>query len=187
MQKLIFSAFLFLFCATAAFAHRVNIFAWVDGNAVRVQVGFSKSQPAKEAVLQIISLRTEQPLLTGQTNEKGQFSFSIPSIAKDEGLLIKVQAGAGHQNSWSMPPQEFGGKEEEVKESSVVQKEVSSVDTVVLRAMIREEMSNQLAPIRKILAEMQVDEPKITEIIGGIGWLIGMSGLYFAYRSKKKC
>ena len=57
-----------------------------------------------------------------------------------------------------------------------------------LRIMIRDEMEQQLAPIRRALAASSSDGPKIGEIVGGLGWIVGLVGivLFFLGRRKKQ-
>lgn len=56
-----------------------------------------------------------------------------------------------------------------------------------LRMIIRDEMEQQLAPVRKALAAQESAGPTLNEIIGGLGWIVGIVGivLFFLSRSKK--
>ena len=57
-----------------------------------------------------------------------------------------------------------------------------------LRIMIRDEMEQQLAPIRRTLASQSADGPGVAEIIGGLGWIVGLTGivLFFLGRRREK-
>jgi nickel transport protein len=54
-----------------------------------------------------------------------------------------------------------------------------------LRAMFREELGSQLGPINRALAEAEDDTPTLKDIIGGLGWLVGIFGLAFWYSGRE--
>lgn len=57
--------------ASFASAHRVNIFAFVDGDAVQVECGFNRSQKVKQGTVEVLTQRPargccrEPPMITG--------------------------------------------------------------------------------------------------------------------------
>lgn len=55
-----------------------------------------------------------------------------------------------------------------------------------LRMIIRDEMEQQLAPVRKALAQQASSGPSLTEIIGGLGWIVGIVGIAFFFLSRRK-
>ena len=58
----------------------------------------------------------------------------------------------------------------------------------VLRAIISQELQQQLSPIRRALAEQGQDaSPRLRDIVGGIGWLLGLGALgqWYARRNRK--
>ena len=184
---------LLAFCTTLlgttdeANAHRVSIFAWVEGQKILGQGKFSNGNMAMRAKINVHGLKSGQLVWSGQTNDQGQFSLEIPSQAPREGLILKIDAGQGHQNSWEMTPDEFGGtqqdKQENMKDHSLDKSSDKSMilDTDLshsqLAKIVRAEVAAEIAPLRKMLAEATQKEPSFTEILGGIGWLIGLAGL----------
>ena len=194
----------FLFPASEAFAHRVNVFAWVSGNTVHVEGRFSRSQPAREARITVYNGKNEKVLAQGTSSTTGDWSFPVPIEAKTDGLLIELDAGEGHRNTWSMPADEFQkaqpdesretktsssqntqtAEKSKTVETSGPATEQSRLLTGELRHIVREEMAEAVAPLEKRLAELAVREPGLTEILGGIGWLIGMFGLFAALKAK---
>ena len=93
-----------------ATAHRVNVFAWLEGDTVHVQAGFSRKNPARQSSVAVL-LGSEADaagvLLSGSTNDNGIFSFPLPPEGRKHGLTIRVNAGQGHQNEWRMKAAEF--------------------------------------------------------------------------------
>ena len=66
--------------------------------------------------------------------------------------------------------------------------DLAKIETL-LRAIVSEELQKQLSPIRRSLAEQNKDEtPRLRDIIGGIGWLLGLGALaqWLRQRGKKE-
>jgi nickel transport protein len=80
-------------------AHRVNLFAWVEGDTVYVESKFSGGKTVKAGQI-IVTDHQGTELLKGKTNENGQFSFKIP---KKTELKIVLIAGAAHRAEWTIP------------------------------------------------------------------------------------
>ncbi|WP_291303183.1 cobalamin biosynthesis protein CbiL [Desulfovibrio sp. MES5] len=47
-------------------------------------------------------------------------------------------------------------------------------------------LDSRLSPVRRQLAEMRTDEPGIREIVGGMGWFVGLAGLALYFRSRRR-
>jgi nickel transport protein len=84
-------------------AHRVNLFAWVEGDTVYVESKFSGGKKVKAGKI-IVTDSQGTELLTGATDENGEFSFKVP---KKTDLKIVLIAGAGHRAEWTIPASEI--------------------------------------------------------------------------------
>ena len=174
-----------------ALAHRVNIFAYSDGQNVHVHAGFSRSQPARNAEISVSLPGKDTLLLTLKTNEAGDCSFPIPAEASQYGLNIRVNAGEGHANTWSMGKEEFGAKPQSASESPSEppskqgSQEEMATNHANLQELVRTELAQQLAPLRLELAETR-EKIRFTDILGGIGWLVGLAGIVSALLTKRK-
>jgi nickel transport protein len=80
-------------------AHRVNLFAWVEGDTVYVESKFSSSRRVNKGKIIVTDPEGTQ-LLTGTTDENGEFSFKVP---KKTELKIVLEAGTGHRAEWTIP------------------------------------------------------------------------------------
>lgn len=107
LAKLIFSLCLgsFLVCGTSVTvnAHRVNLFAWVEGDRVYVESKFSGAKRVNAAKI-IVTDSKGTELLSGTTNENGKFSFRIPQKSD---LKIVLLAGTGHRAEWTIAASEI--------------------------------------------------------------------------------
>jgi nickel transport protein len=92
----------FLFAATSL-AHRVNIFAWVEGDKVLVECKYPDGTKVKEGVIRVFDSAGKE-LLNGKTNDKGEFSFKVPKV---DDLKIVLEAGMGHRGEWPLSKQDL--------------------------------------------------------------------------------
>ena len=95
--------------ASFASAHRVNIFAFVDGDAVQVECGFNRSQKVKQGTVEVFDATTGALLLQGTTDDNGVFRFPVTAELREAGhdLNIRIIAGEGHQNDWTVAADEL--------------------------------------------------------------------------------
>ena len=95
--------------ASFASAHRVNIFAFVDGDAVQVECGFNRSQKVKQGTVEVFDATTGARLLQGTTDDNGVFRFPVTAELREAGhdLNIRIIAGEGHQNDWTVAADEL--------------------------------------------------------------------------------
>ena len=99
---------LLLVFAGAAQAHRVNIFAWLEGETVRVECSFRRDSPVRQGTVIVFDAQTGTELLQGRTDGQGAFAFPVPAVVRQgHGLRIRILAGEGHQNEWQMDTAEF--------------------------------------------------------------------------------
>ena len=101
-------------------AHRVNLFAWVEGDMVYVESKFSSAKPVKSGKI-IVSDSVGTELLNGTTDENGKFSFKIPRKIE---LKIVLEAGTGHRAEWTIAADEIerpaAGEKPDTRESKSV-------------------------------------------------------------------
>lgn len=95
--------------AQPAWAHRVNIFAWIENDQVTVECRFSKSSPVRSGAVIVYDAATKAELLHGNTDEQGIFTFPVPQQAREagHGLYLVLKAGEGHQNDWTIDAAEL--------------------------------------------------------------------------------
>ncbi|MDE7240729.1 MAG: hypothetical protein K2N62_02420, partial [Desulfovibrio sp.] len=63
---------------TDALAHRVNIFAWVEGENIVVECGFNRAAPVRGGLVTVYDAGDGKELLQGRTNDRGVFVFPVP-------------------------------------------------------------------------------------------------------------
>ena len=84
-------------------AHRVNLFAWVEGDTVYVEGKFSGGKRVHAGKITVSDPEGTE-LLSGITDENGKFSFKVPQKTE---LNIVLVAGTGHRAQWTIPADEI--------------------------------------------------------------------------------
>lgn len=185
-----------------ALAHRVNVFAFVDGDEIQVECSFSRSQKVKNGKLVVTDTETGATLFKATTDEQGLYRFRPTDafLQSGHGLNIRLLAGEGHQDDWKISPEDLETLSEPLSSRSrakpqsgpVVQSgqspiraaPLAQIDPAELEAIIGKVLDEKLTPIKQALARKDNDEPGLRDIIGGIGWILGLLGLaaYLKYR-----
>jgi nickel transport protein len=175
-------------------AHRVTVFAWVEADTVYVEGKFPDGKPVKQGEIMVYDLEGDM-LLSGKTDEKGKFSFKVP---QKTGMKVELRAGAGHRAEWKITAAEVAGGDTSALESASdgetspteenhqEQAELSGADVEDIKQALEQTLDKKLAPIMRMLARMQDRGPSVTEIFGGVGYIVGLVGLaaYLHYRRK---
>ncbi|MCG8531624.1 MAG: hypothetical protein MI749_13310 [Desulfovibrionales bacterium] len=96
---------------TTAFAHRVTIFAWPDGNVIRTESTFSSGKKAQQATVTVTNEQTNTVIASGTTNSSGEWMFTPPKdiVAKKIPLRITLDAGQGHASTWMFTSEDYNG------------------------------------------------------------------------------
>jgi nickel transport protein len=171
-------------------AHKVNVFAWVEGDTVFVEGYFPGGKKSQDSLVEVFNPAGIK-LLEGRTNKKGEFSFKIPERTD---LKIVLTSSMGHKNDFIVPVSDFG--EVESSPSSPAQSFAESAkgssahpaDLSQLEGMIDKALDRKLAPVIKQIRDTRKEGCTIAEIVGGIGYIFGFFGLvmYFKSRNKKR-
>lgn len=210
----------FILCLTAvmptdsAFAHRLNISAWLDNDKIIVESSSGPKEPAVNAEVVVYDKDTQKELVKGKTGPDGRFVFAVPNVVREgHGLTIAVNAGQGHQGSWSMSASELYAAasltagfdqarlEEDARNKGAGQAPASALasqniampgsagnmpDKDELKGIIHDALEVQLAPIRQQIAAQKSGGISLVEIIGGLGWIMGLVGVALFFMAKRR-
>jgi len=173
--------------SSSALAHRVTIFAWVEGDTVMTESKFSGGRRAINSDVRVFNGKGEE-ILTGTTDDRGEFSFKIPEMTD---LKVVLEAGMGHRAEWSIPEAELRGDVgmpcERIEALEPSHEESTLLSREEVKQIVDDSLDTKLRPIARRLAEMEKKGPSVTEILGGIGYIFGLMGvaLYFKSRGRK--
>ncbi len=182
-----------------ASCHRVNVFAWYDGDRVSGNAYFSSGRPAKDSKI-VVRNKTTGEEFQIHTNEKGDFSFTPKKKGKYE---IELFAGEGHKAttvvmvssiSGSVSSQQVEGpslpkgQNTQAKTALTAQKgDIKNVSCGDLSTVIDRVLQKRLEPIRQELKRIAISQTRVTmkDVIAGLGYIVGIMGIW-AYISSKK-
>ncbi len=181
--------FLCFISEATTFAHKVYIFAWQEEDTVHTESYFGSKKKVKDGLIQVFD-SSGQKLLEGHTNAQGEFSFKPPQKTN---LHIIVEAGMGHKGEFFLDleePEAFLTAETESTETrntEPLSSTPASADAQEIRRIVEEALDSRFKPFMRELARIRKEkEPGFTEIIGGIGYIVGLMGLAMYFRSRKK-
>jgi len=185
---LIFIFLIIIMINISAFAHKVNIFAYVEGDKVYTESYFNDGKKCINSKIEVFD-NQENKLLEGLTNAEGEFSFEVPQ--EDGDLKLVLTASMGHRAEYIISADELGDTVGSIKEKfeepvSVVSPEVSSLDLKEIQSLIEDALDKKLEPILREIKRSQEHKISPTEIIGGIGYIFGIFGIVAYFLSRKK-
>ena len=199
--------------AVSAQAHRVNIFAWTEGNEIVAECGFNGGNKVKQGQVVVFDAATGAKLLEGRTDDFGVYRFPVSAEGKAHGVRIVIKAGEGHQNEWTVEAAELATIQPGTgaapaassapasatavaaapaaqapaspKTDKAPAQQAANISASELQNIVNTALDAKLGPIRKELAEMRVARPGFSEIFGGIGWLVGLAGIALYFKGRR--
>jgi len=189
-----------IICAftTPALAHRVLVFAFAEGDTIHTESKFIPDTPVRQGKILVMDKKTDQVLLTGQTDDQGKFAFKIPAAAAAQklDLLIVVEASMGHRGEWLLKADSYltGATPKGPAAPAPVSPtgpvtpggKTANIDQQALEAALNKALERQLGPINEKLTDLTIHRTTPTDIIGGIGYILGLFGLGAYCLSKRK-
>jgi nickel transport protein len=173
----------------------VTIFAWAEGDTVYTESKFSGGKKVRNGKVEVFD-NAGTLLLAGRTGDDGEFSFRAPQKTD---LKIVLTAGMGHQNSWRLGAAELGADvpgpsgpgpaPSAAMASAPVQETMPSaahpgLSAGDVEAIVARQLEQKIEPLTRMLVAAQDRGPTLTDILGGIGYILGLVGLgaYLRYR-----
>lgn len=86
-----------------AWAHKVNLFAYVEGGTVYTESYFPDGKKVEGGTVEVLDASGKK-ILEGKTDAQGAFNFPLP---KKEDLTIVLDATMGHKNSYILKKSEM--------------------------------------------------------------------------------
>jgi nickel transport protein len=180
---------LFFNLVPAAHAHKVYVFAWAEGDIIHTESYFGGKKSAVGGLIKVFDPEGKE-LLEGKTDEKGEFSFRLP---KRTDLKIVLEASMGHRAEYLLKAEEIpgplkrNGPAAENKKTAVPTPRAAAPDIEQIRGVVEEALDARLKPVLRTLARVQEERgPGVTEVMGGIGYVLGLMGLIAYFKARKK-
>ena len=189
--KILAIFFLLFFYGSLSHAHKVYLFAWTEGDRIYTESYLSGNKKIKDGTIKVFDSEGNE-LLNGKTDENGEFSFQVPEITD---LKIVLEASMGHGAEYLFKKSELSPDhthaDEKVPDINTGKELEAEDQLTAVRDMLRKEfemtLDARLEPLKKELAKLREDKgPGITEVIGGIGYILGIMGIIAYMKSRKK-
>jgi nickel transport protein len=180
----------------------VLVFASAEGDAIYTESKFVPNTPVRQGQVLVLEQKTGKSLLTGQTDNQGKFSFKIPAEAAAQRMDLKivVEAAMGHQGEWLLKADKYlaGAQTAPVAPPAAVAPPVAPalpeasgtktavVDRALLEEAVNKALERQLAPVKEMLTELTTPRASWADIIGGVGYILGLFGLWAYFLSRRR-
>ncbi|WP_456433904.1 hypothetical protein [Thermosulfuriphilus sp.] len=177
------------FLPSPAWGHRINVFAYSEGEKVVVEVYFNDGTPAKGSLIKIYETGSDKVLVSGRTDREGRFVFNAP---RKKDLMIVAIAELGHRAEYHLSLREKRPNQDTQAAIGTLfspsKQETCSLDEEKLKEIVGQQLDLKLAPLYKTLKEMarREEKPSTSEIIGGLGYIAGLFGALAYFYSRKR-
>ena len=156
-------------------AHKLNLFAFVEGNQVSVEAYFPDGKKARNSEVQILDMQGSV-LVNGITGEQGTYLYTAPT---QTAMRIVVNAGLGHQAEYDLSVEEWPGNENIVKNNppeteTLIPSSNNNPDPVP--AGLQRTITHAIRPLKLEIAQLR-QRTTLADIIGGIGFIVGILGV----------
>jgi nickel transport protein len=197
---------------SAALAHNVSVHAYVEGDEMITESRFSDGKECQDATIEVFDGKGNK-LAEGKTDAQGLFSFRPPARTD---LVIRLTTAMGHRAEYTVLAQdlrqdlpenlpenlphehetpETGGKvaedphghahPEPEHDPPAGSPGLEHHGSAEIELIVDRVVSQRLAPMRRDLEEAR-RERRLSDIIGGIGYIVGLMGLAMYFRSRLK-
>ena len=193
--------FMIFFNASNALAHGVSIFAWVQGDTVHTQSKFMGGKRPNQALIEVFD-ETGNLLLKGKTNTQGLFSYRAPEVSD---MQIVLTAGMGHRAVWTISKEDFQetavepdnhqqmnaltlakSEKADLKTHNVDESSENGLSEAELTILVESILDRKLKPLMDRITALNENRISLSDILGGIGYIVGLVGLAAYMQSRGK-
>lgn len=197
-----------LLCAEPAYAHKIKLFATAEGRTISGYAYLSGGGRPKHVPIDVLDPEGKSLLTNVTTDAEGRFSFDA-TVRCDH--LLRIDLGDGHMAQWrigadelteSLPEAAVGaavvpdppsGRDEDARQNDAEADEAghrvsqTDVQEAVSKAVSREikPLQRQINVLREQL-ESYEETIRFRDILGGVGYLVGLAGLAFYFLGAKR-
>ncbi len=184
MNNLRWLGFILLLLQATAEAHLLKVFAYAEGNTIHGSVYFAGGNVVEGAEITIegLSSHAREKL---KSNAKGEFLLS--TVAPDD-YQIQANSGDGHQAEGLIKEETFTSSQTPPHASTppatTPQSVAADQTDKQLVYLVEQAVAKQIGPLRQSL-QRNSDRTRLSDILGGIGFIFGLAGIALWWRSKK--
>jgi nickel transport protein len=199
---IVVAVLLVLLSAVDGRAHRITVFAWVEGENVHVSGKFGGGRPAVDSQVEVFGSEG-QKLLEGRTDDAGELVFPLPASRE---ITVVLNAGSGHRAEWTIPASEIQAATGSLPEPRPPAEPPAASSREVIGApdsparettghgmlgpeqvekIVEQALDKKLKPVLRMIAESRESQNDFRDIVGGVGYLVGLAGIAAYFLSRK--
>ena len=167
--------------SSITFAHKVNLFATMEGNFIKGYGYFPGGGRAQHVQIKVFNAKGN---LVGETttNEQGRFEYPVPY---PEHYTLVLDIGDGHRAELKVTS--FSLAEKTVSSTSQkTEDHLSSSECKTELEPLLEQMFNKyFTPLREQIDAYE-QHIRVHDLLGGVGYIFGIMGLYVMVRTYKR-
>ena len=178
--------------ASTSWAHKAHLWATVSGGEVICRGSVGRGARAKHCRITAY-LPDGKVLVRGKTDDEGRFSF-VPGVCTD--MRVVLDAGEGHRAEFRLAADQLRRVAPSARPSCPTPPpppappapSSPSLDETALRRIVADVVDRtfqeRVEPVLDQMAALADRKPGPTEIIGGIGYILGIMGVVMYFRGK---
>lgn len=184
IRHLILTALSLILLALPAEAHRLKLFATVEGDRVTGYAFFIGGGRAMGTDWRVTGANGDL-LASGKTDDAGNYSFPAPGVASAP-VTITVDTHEGHIATLSLPAERFGGLAAPVQATSGAPAAASApTDDARLALLVEAAVARQITPLQEQIEALQ-DRMRFTDILSALFLIAGVAGVGLWARGRRK-
>ncbi len=180
-----------LLTPTPASAHKASVYGFSDAGRLYIEGYFFDGAPCKGCLVEVRAQKDGDVLVEGVTDDLGQLELVAP---KSYPLYLKMAAGEGHAASFVLELPEPPEPVEPVAQTGFSDNTAlapcleNPENLEELDALVNAQVEARLEGMRKEISRLRKasERPGLTEVLGGIGYIIGLAGIWMYLRSKDR-
>lgn len=183
--------------ALPAAAHKVNVFGYVEGSMVQGEGYFPGGGKAKSSKVELFD-NSGKLLAQTKTDDQGAFKLKIPQAKPP--LKLVITASMGHKGQYLLTAADLGKESQAATKAMVSQKAKESdkatgqaniaavsLDEKQIKEIVTQALEEKLAPLQAQIARMNAERAiGVADVVGGLGYIMGLLGLAAYMNSRKK-
>lgn len=184
MIQRILVALALVLAAAPAHAHKVSVYAYAEAGMLHAEAYFADGGRCAGCALSVYGPAGGGALASATTDAEGRASVPIPEGAG--ALRVVVNAGPGHGGEFTLAADEIG----QALGRAPAPEASAPMDAAPAQAPTQSEAERLNARMDALRREVQAlreeaERPGVTEIIGGMGYIAGLFGLWALMKPRK--
>ncbi|RTL95181.1 cobalamin biosynthesis protein CbiL [Ancylobacter aquaticus] len=181
MIRLLLPLLLVLAFIGPAQAHKLKVFATVEGGEVKGYAFFIGGGRAAQTAW-VATDAAGAPLAAGTTDGEGRFAFPVPQPPTD--ATVTVDTREGHVASMTLPASRFGGASVAAAPALPTDGPTPIDPDARLAALVEAAVQRQVAPLLERIEQLDT-RLRYADILSGIFLILGLAGIGLWARGRR--